>query len=145
MDATDRGRLRSHQPLPAKVLGKMAGKAPHISEMPITWRNWHQHLNWLNVFFVIIIPVLGFLGAMWTPLHPYTAIFAVVYYFNTALGITAGMWDRKILEENIDLYAGYHRLWSHTCYKAKPLLQVYLAAVGAGAVQGSIRVWSRDR
>lgn len=74
----------------------MAGKAPHISEMPITWRNWHQHLNWLNVFFVIIVPVLGFLGAMWTPLHPYTAIFAAVYYFNTALGITAGMWDRKI-------------------------------------------------
>lgn len=106
----------------------MAGKAPHISEVPITWRNWYQHLNWLNVFFVIIVPVLGFLGATRTPLHPYTAVFAAVYYFNTALGITAG----------------YHRLWSHTCYKAKPLLQVYLAAVGAGAVQGSIRAWSRD-
>lgn len=69
----------------------MSLKAPHISELPMTWQNWHRHLNWLNVFFVIIIPILGLRAALWTPLHPYTAVFAAVYYFNTALGITAGM------------------------------------------------------
>lgn len=69
----------------------MSLKASHISELPMTWQNWYRHLNWLNVFFVIIVPILGFVGALWTPLHPYTVVFAAVYYFNTALGITAGM------------------------------------------------------
>ncbi|KAK8007644.1 hypothetical protein PG989_001634 [Apiospora arundinis] len=102
-------------------------KRPHISAQPFTWDNWHQHINWLNVFFVILIPLYGFIGAYFVPLHPYTALFAVFYYFNTGLGITAG----------------YHRLWAHTSYKATRPLQLYLAAVGAGAVQGSIRWWSR--
>ncbi|KAK7716256.1 stearoyl-CoA 9-desaturase [Diaporthe eres] len=83
----------------------MAGKAPHISEVPITWRNWYQHLNWLNVFFVIIVPVLGFLGATRTPLHPYTAVFAAVYYFNTALGITADRAHHRHTDTEKDPYS----------------------------------------
>jgi stearoyl-CoA desaturase (delta-9 desaturase) len=39
---------------------------------------------------------------------------------------------------------GYHRLWSHTSYSAILLVQIFLAAVGGGAVQGSIRWWSRN-
>ena len=39
---------------------------------------------------------------------------------------------------------GYHRLWSHTCYKATLPLQIYLCAVGTAAVEGSIRKWSRE-
>lgn len=65
-------------------------KAPHISEQPFTWANWFQHLNWLNTFFVAILPLCGFVGAYFVPLHPYTALFAAFYYFNTGLGITAG-------------------------------------------------------
>lgn len=42
-----------------------------------------------------------------------------------------------------DHHAGYHRLWAHSCYKATFPLRLYLAAVGAGAVEGSIRWWSR--
>lgn len=69
----------------------MAEKKPsHISDQPFTWTNWFQHINWLNTFFVIIIPLYGFIGAYYVPLHPYTALFAVFYYFNTGLGITAG-------------------------------------------------------
>lgn len=37
---------------------------------------------------------------------------------------------------------GYHRLWAHSSYKATLPLKIYLAAVGAGAVEGSIRWWS---
>lgn len=48
-------------------------------------------------------------------------------YFNTGLGITAG----------------YHRLWAHRCYKACLPLRIYLAAVGAGAMEGSARWWSK--
>ncbi|KAI4603160.1 stearoyl-CoA 9-desaturase [Pestalotiopsis sp. 9143b] len=103
-------------------------KKPHITETPITWGNWYKHVNWLNVTFIIGVPLAGCVAAYWTPLHLYTAIFSVIYYFNTGLGITAG----------------YHRLWAHTSYKASTPLKIYLAAVGAGAVEGSIRWWSRD-
>ncbi|KAH6659717.1 acyl-CoA desaturase [Truncatella angustata] len=103
-------------------------KKPHITETPITPSNWYKHVNWLNVTFILGVPLAGCVAAYWTPLHLYTAIFSVIYYFNTGLGITAG----------------YHRLWAHTSYKATLPLRIYLAAVGAGAVEGSIRWWSRD-
>jgi stearoyl-CoA desaturase (delta-9 desaturase) len=69
----------------------------------------------------------GLVATHWVPLRLPTAIWAVVYYFLTGLGITAG----------------YHRLWSHTSYNATLPLQIFLAALGGGAVQGSIRWWSR--
>ncbi|KAB8256624.1 hypothetical protein BDV32DRAFT_128798 [Aspergillus pseudonomiae] len=106
---------------------KYNSKEPHITEQPITWANWYKHINWLNCFFILFIPFLGCVGAYWTPLQLYTGIFTVVYYFNAALGITAG----------------YHRFWAHRCYKATLPLRIYLAAAGAGAGQGSIRWWSR--
>jgi stearoyl-CoA desaturase (delta-9 desaturase) len=39
--------------------------------------------------------------------------------------------------------AGYHRLWAHRSYNASKGLQYFLALVGAGAVEGSIKWWSR--
>ena len=39
---------------------------------------------------------------------------------------------------------GYHRLWSHRSYNAAKPLQIVLALAGAGAVQGSIKWWSRS-
>lgn len=65
-------------------------KKPHITETPITLDNWYKHVNWLNVTFILGVPLAGCVAAYWTPLHLYTAIFAVIYYFNTGLGITAG-------------------------------------------------------
>jgi len=64
---------------------------PHITELPVTWTNWYQHINWLNCTFVLFFPLAGCIAAVWTPLHLYTALFAVVYYFNAGLGITAGL------------------------------------------------------
>ncbi|KAI5920261.1 acyl-CoA desaturase 1 [Camillea tinctor] len=103
-------------------------KKPHISEFPITWDNWYKHVNWLNTTLIIFIPLAGFVAAYWTPLQLKTAIFAFVFYFNAGLGITAG----------------HHRLWAHSSFKARTILKVYLAAMGAAAVEGSIRWWSRD-
>ena len=40
--------------------------------------------------------------------------------------------------------SGYHRLWAHTSYSATLLLRIFFAAVGGGAVEGSIRWWARD-
>lgn len=103
-------------------------KKPHITDQPITRANWYKHVNWLNCFFILGIPMMGCVAALWTPLRLSTAIWAVVFYFWTGLGITAG----------------YHRLWAHKSYSARTPLKLFLALVGGGAVEGSIRWWSRD-
>lgn len=74
------------------------------------------------------MPLFGCIQAIWTPLLWKTCLFAIVYYFCTGLGITAG----------------YHRLWAHTSYRASTPLKIFLAACGGGAVEGSIRWWARD-
>ncbi|KAL2889618.1 Acyl-CoA desaturase [Ceratocystis lukuohia] len=101
---------------------------PHITEVPMTMSNWWQHINWLNCFFVLFLPLGGFISTYWVPPQRNTLLFALFYYFNTGMGITAG----------------YHRLWSHRCYKATLPLKIYLAAMGAASIEGSIRWWSRD-
>lgn len=65
-------------------------KKPHITDTKMTLANWHMHVNWLNVFFILVIPLAGCIQALWVPLQLKTAIWAVVYYFMTGLGITAG-------------------------------------------------------
>lgn len=99
-----------------------------IIETPLTLKNWHKQINWLNVFFIIGLPICGFLAALRTPLYLPTVLLGAVYYFATLLGITAG----------------YHRLWAHTSYTATSPLKLTLALLGAGAIQGSIRWWARD-
>jgi stearoyl-CoA desaturase (delta-9 desaturase) len=95
--------------------------------MSITRRNWYKHLDWLNVILIVGVTLAGLVMAWWSPLYPKTAMLAVAYYFATTLGITAG----------------YHRLWAHTSYSASLPLKIVLAAVGGGAVKGSIRWWAR--
>jgi len=106
---------------------KPVPEKPHIQDTPMTWSTWWKHVDWLNVYFIIVIPMMGCYWAWYTPLQTKTAIWSIVYYFNTGIGITAG----------------YHRLWAHTSYSASLPLKIYLAAVGAGAVEGSIRWWAR--
>lgn len=65
-------------------------KKVHIADTPMTWSNLHKHINWLNTTFIIIIPMIGFISTYWVPLRLNTAIFAIIYYFNSGLGITAG-------------------------------------------------------
>jgi stearoyl-CoA desaturase (Delta-9 desaturase) len=103
-------------------------KKPHITDTPMTSKNWYLHVNWLNVILIIGIPIIGCVAAFWTPLRRPTLIWAVFYYYCTGLGITAG----------------YHRLWAHKSYNATLPLKLFLAACGGGAVEGSIRWWSRD-
>ncbi|PWW71604.1 hypothetical protein C7212DRAFT_338899 [Tuber magnatum] len=107
---------------------KTRSVGPHISETPITLGNLWQHINKLNTALIILVPMLGVWAAFHTPLRTPTLSWAVIYYFWTGFGITAG----------------YHRLWAHTSYSARLPLKIFLAAVGGGAVEGSIRWWSRD-
>lgn len=66
-------------------------KKVHIADTPLTRQNWYKHVNWLNVFLIVGIPIYGCVQAFWVPLQLKTAIWAVIYYFFTGLGITAGM------------------------------------------------------
>ncbi|KAF2144775.1 uncharacterized protein K452DRAFT_266873 [Aplosporella prunicola CBS 121167] len=100
----------------------------HVTETKMTKYNWPKHVNWLNVFLTVLIPLSGCIAAFYVPLCWKTAVWAFIYYFFTGLSITAG----------------YHRLWSHTSYSATLPLRIFLAAFGAGAIEGSIRWWSRD-
>ena len=103
-------------------------RKPHIANTKMTRQNWHKHVNWLNVTLIVIVPIIGLISAWWTPLKWQTALFSVVYYYFSGLGITAG----------------YHRLWAHSSYSATQPLRIFLAAVGGGAVEGSVRWWARD-
>ncbi|RAO70036.1 uncharacterized protein BHQ10_006048 [Talaromyces amestolkiae] len=102
-------------------------KKVHIADTKMTLKNWYKHVDWLNVYFIIGIPLYGCIQSLWVPLQLKTAVWAVLYYFYTGLGITAG----------------YHRLWAHCSYSATLPLQIFLAAAGGGAVEGSIRWWAR--
>jgi len=94
---------------------------------PITIRNVHKNINWISFIVLTVVPTLALYGAFTTKLTWQTAVWSVVYYFYTGLGITAG----------------YHRLWAHRAYNASMPLQYFLALGGSGAVEGSIRWWSR--
>lgn len=59
-----------------------------ITETPITWANWYQHVNWLNTTFIIFIPLVGLISSYWIDLQFKTAVFAVAYYFFAGLGIS---------------------------------------------------------
>ncbi len=72
------------------ITSPVCTKLRHISETPFTLTNWHEHIDWLNTTVVAILPIIGLISAYFTPLRQGTAIFAIIYYFTTGLGITAG-------------------------------------------------------
>ena len=57
---------------------------------PITWKNWHKEIQFVSVLALTIVPLLSLYGAFTTRLTWQTAVWSVVYYFYTGLGITAG-------------------------------------------------------
>jgi stearoyl-CoA desaturase (delta-9 desaturase) len=65
-------------------------KKVHIADTQMTRQNWYKHINWLNVVLILGVPLSGCIQAFWVPLQLKTAIWAVIYYFFTGLGITAG-------------------------------------------------------
>ena len=50
---------------------------------------------------------------------------------------------RSCRTDSAILATGYHRYWAHRSYNASLPLQYFLAMGGSGAVEGSIRWWSR--
>ncbi|OQR77861.1 acyl-CoA desaturase-like [Tropilaelaps mercedesae] len=90
-------------------------------KLQIVWRNvalmGYLHVAAVYGFYLMLTQ------AMWS-----TCITAVVLYFLSGLGITAGC----------------HRLWSHKSYRARLPLRVFLGVMQTMALQNSIFEWSRD-
>jgi len=83
----------------------------------------------LAVLAVVIIPFLALAGAivlLWgAPFHwYYLAMFGVMYTLST-LGIGVG----------------YHRLFTHKSFEAKPFVRLILAVFGSTAVEGPVIKW----
>lgn len=112
---------------------------------PFQWSNIRDDLNWLNVFILAIPPFLTAYAILCVPLQTKTFFFSVFYYFVTGLG--GLLFDSRFvpgsLTASTGITAGYHRLWAHRSYNASKPLQYALAMAGAGAVEGSIKWWSR--
>ncbi|KAJ3215684.1 hypothetical protein HK099_006243 [Clydaea vesicula] len=87
-----------------------------------------QKLNWTHIILLTSTPILAIYGCLTVPLQRNTFLLAVAWYFLTGFGITVG----------------YHRYWSHRTYDAIWPFQFFLMLAGSGAVQGSIKWWSRD-
>jgi len=76
--------------------GAVKEKRKHISEQPVTLKNWYKHIDWVNVTFVAIIPFFGLIAAFSTPLLWKTVVWTLFYYFLTGLGITAGTYHSHL-------------------------------------------------
>lgn len=76
--------------VPLRKNTKFDPKKPHITDLPITLKNWYQHVNWLNTILIVLIPIAGLVAAYWVPLRLKTLVFSIAYYFYCGLGITAG-------------------------------------------------------
>ena len=111
---------------------------------PIGWDNWWKELNYLSLAILTITPSIAIWGALNVPLRWQTAVFSVFYYFVTGLG-KFHLHDACMFSISLPagITAGYHRLWAHRAYNASKPLQYFLAIAGAGAVEGSIKWWSR--
>jgi len=94
---------------------------------PIEWKNLLSEIQWVSAIVLTTTPLLAIYGMCTTSLNWKTGVWAVIYYFMTGLGITAG----------------HHRLWAHRSYIASKPLEYLLCLWGAGAVQGSIHWWAR--
>lgn len=141
------------------VADGMLAQKSHIADTKMTSANWHEHVNWLNTFLIGGVPIIGLIVALFTPLYWQTAVWSVMYYYATVSTSGAdspnpsmefghtycnrSMADLAV-EQGLGITAGYHRLWAHTSYSASVPLRIWLAAVGGGAVEGSVRWWARD-
>lgn len=115
---------------------------------PITLKNVHKNINWISFIVLTVVPSLALYGAFTTKLTWQTAVWSVVYYFYSACNRASNTTATCLqcicsLAAGLGITAGYHRLWAHRAYNASLPLQYFLALGGSGAVEGSIRWWSR--
>ncbi|KAG0211318.1 hypothetical protein BGX28_008141 [Mortierella sp. GBA30] len=100
---------------------------PPLFSEKVTIKNFWKFVDTKQAIILLATPVIAFYGLLTTEIQTKTVVWSIIYYFATGLGITAG----------------YHRLWAHRAYTAGPAMSLALALFGSGAVEGSIKWWSR--
>jgi len=91
-----------------------------------------KQYNWLMVFFLTVIPVVGLLG---TPAYIFFNGIVWQEPFLLIIGwVAAGM----------GITFGYHRLFAHRSFKAHPFVQIVAMLCGTGALQNTILKWCSD-
>jgi stearoyl-CoA desaturase (delta-9 desaturase) len=89
-------------------------------------------LNPVNVALFVGLPLAALvLVPLWGIYHGYDAfqwLWALAFLYLNGMSITGG----------------YHRLWAHRAYRAKPAVRWFFALWGAGALQNSILIWASD-
>ncbi|KIP09833.1 hypothetical protein PHLGIDRAFT_28800 [Phlebiopsis gigantea 11061_1 CR5-6] len=83
---------------------------------PLTFQNWTKEIIWFNVIVVTTTPVASIYGLLTTTFYWKTFALCVAYYLFNMIGMS---------------------------YNAAPVLQLFCAFAGAGAVQGSVLWWAR--
>ena len=91
-----------------------------------TFMSYFKRINWVHFILLLGEPILGLYGYLTTTCSKEIFYLAVIYYFITGIGITAG----------------YHRLWAHRAYKASFPVRFILMLAGTGALEGSIKWWA---
>lgn len=66
------------------------GKMPPLFDEPVTVANWYKFVNWTHAILLSITPIAAIYGIVTTKLQTPTLILSIVWYFATAMGITAG-------------------------------------------------------
>lgn len=103
-----------------------------IKVTPMETQKSSKKVNLKVAIFICTVPVVGLLGLAaliyFHMLNWHTVIFTAIYTFLGGLSITAG----------------YHRLFSHQTYKAKPIVRLIFALIGASQFEGSVIEWSTD-
>ncbi len=85
---------------------------------------------WVNTLFFLSTTLVGVIGGA-----------AYIYYFGVSLGeilICAFFFMATILSITV----GYHRLFSHAAFKAKPLVRFLVLFFGAASFQQSVLTWA---
>jgi stearoyl-CoA desaturase (delta-9 desaturase) len=77
--------------------------------------------------------------------HLFLAIALPIYFMNhtPSLGLVLTS-AALVFISGMAITSGYHRLYSHTCYKTHPVIEAILLFFGSVATQGSAIRWSHD-
>lgn len=78
---------------------------------PVTLSNFWTELNWLNVAILGITPTIALYGLFTTKLTWQTALFSVLYYYITGLGMSPSF---VVIGKSVDGVDRYYRRISST-------------------------------
>jgi len=77
--------------------------------------------------------------------HLFLAIALPIYFLNHAPSLGLVLTSAALVfVSGMAITSGYHRLYSHTCYKVHPVIEAVFLFFGSLATQGSVLRWAND-